>query len=246
MDEFLIGDANNNALNGTELADTIIALGGDDTVSGGLSDDVLAGNAGLDILSGDEGNDLIVAGRDEDTVRGGVGDDVLSGNIGLDLVFGDEGNDLLLGGQDEDILDGGVGDDTLIGDFGVNGLNGGDGADVFVLRTDVARTDPSRSEIGGQIPADVIIDFQTGIDKIALTEGLTEANLVLQEFSVPLAAIGDQLIDPRLQAAIDNLNLDPDGNGSLELTFVREANGPMLAVTLNTTAAELSGNFISI
>ncbi|MGC9502942.1 calcium-binding protein [Baaleninema sp.] len=246
MDEFLMGDANANALDGTELADTIIALGGDDTVDGGLADDVLAGNAGRDMLSGDEGNDLIVAGRDEDTVRGGAGDDVLSGNIGFDIIFGDEGNDLLLGGQDEDILDGGVGNDTLIGDFGVNGLNGGEGADVFVIRTDVARTDPSRTAINGQVPADVIIDFQAGIDKIALTEGLTEANLAFQEFSFPLAAIGDEIIDPEIQAALDNLNLDPDGNGSLEMTFVREINGAMLAVTLNTTAAELSGSFISV
>jgi len=92
---------------------------------------------------------------------------------GDDLIDGTDGDDLLNGGRGNDTINGGLGDDTLRGDAGTDSLNGGLGSDMFVLRAGTAASDASQ--------ADVLQDFQVGVDKIRLTAGLTPANLV-QEF----------------------------------------------------------------
>ena len=79
-------------------------------------------------------------------LRGGAGDDSLTGGAAGDLIDGRGGNDMLRGEGGNDILMGGAGSDTL---------SGGAGSDIFVLMAD------------GQ--ADVIGDFQVGIDRIDLT-----------------------------------------------------------------------------
>lgn len=64
---------------------TTIEIGaGDDTVFGGLANDVLLGFGGNDTMSGGDG-------RDE--LYGGSGDDVLSPDFGADFVDGGDGND---------------------------------------------------------------------------------------------------------------------------------------------------------
>ncbi|MBP0000200.1 MAG: hypothetical protein J7641_14580 [Cyanobacteria bacterium SID2] len=247
MDDFIIGSVEADVLNGSDLPDTIVGLAGNDTIAGGTNDDILTGNAGLDVLSGDDGNDLIAAGRDDDVVNGGAGDDFLAGNIGADVLVGDDGNDFLFGGQDDDILVGGAGNDTLTGDFGINVLRGDGGADVFLVRTDVALNDPNRLPTSGQFLTDAIVDFNGAEgDKIALTDGLTESNLVLQPFSLPLQIVESQFISEGLAERLGDINLDPNGDGLVEVTFVRIVDGPVLTVTLNATSADLSGNFISV
>lgn len=82
--------------NGTGLNDTVV---------GGLGNDILSGKGGNDVLLGAEGND---------TLNGGGGDDTLYGDVG------------------DDILKGGNGDDTLVGGTGTNTLDGGDGIDTAV------------------------------------------------------------------------------------------------------------------
>jgi serralysin len=63
-----------------------------------------------------------------------------------DRLYGGDGNDTLIGGLADDTLDGGSGNDTL---------DGGAGEDTFVFR---AGHD-----------ADIITDFETGIDTLDLT-----------------------------------------------------------------------------
>ncbi len=79
-------------------------------------------------------------------LRGGADDDSLTGAAAGDLIDGRGGNDVLRGEGGNDILIGGSGSDTLYG---------GAGSDLFVLTAD------------GQ--ADVIGDYQAGIDRIDLT-----------------------------------------------------------------------------
>ena len=74
------------------------------------------------------------------------GGGVLTGGAGRDVMLGGAGNDHLIGGAGDDILVDGAGQDTL---------TGGDGADVFVFQAD------------GQ--ADLILDFERGIDRIDLS-----------------------------------------------------------------------------
>ena len=108
-------------------------------------------------LKGGNGADILTGGRGNDTVYGGNGDDQLSGGRGDDILYGENGSDRLSGGDGRDILVGGQGDDRL---------TGGADADIF-----------SFAKSGG---ADTITDFQKGIDRLQLLEGLTatKASLV--------------------------------------------------------------------
>ncbi|WP_254564525.1 Calx-beta domain-containing protein [Oscillatoria sp. HE19RPO] len=72
-----------------------------------------------------------------------------------DTIIGGEGNDSLLGNGGEDILFGGLGEDTLIG---------GPGADIFVLGSG----------------RDTIVDFQKGVDRLAVSRDLRTAQIRLE------------------------------------------------------------------
>jgi hypothetical protein len=77
-------------------------------------------------------------------------------------VIGSDGSDVILGGAVAETLSGGEGDDTISGGGERDFLFGDDGADVFLFASaaDSGRTRATR---------DVIVDFEQGEDKIALT-----------------------------------------------------------------------------
>ena len=98
-------------------------------------------------------------------ILGGDGDDVIdltspdyaANNIQL---FGDQGNDILWGSDGNDLIDGGSGLDSMAG---------GLGEDIFVTRLGQGATSYAQ--------ADVIKDFNIGVDKISLAGGLTFESL---------------------------------------------------------------------
>lgn len=153
---FVVGTAGDDLLNGTDLRDAINGLAGDDIIYGFDGDDFLSGDAGDDQIFGGAGNDWIFGslGNDwiesgpgddhsdggehddyiwgdsgDDTLLGQGGDDVLNGGDGVDDIDGGGGDDLLEGGAGEDIITGGVGDDNLYGGDGRDTLSGGWGDD---------------------------------------------------------------------------------------------------------------------
>ena len=144
-DDVFVGDAND---------EFILALAGNDDVSGGDGVDTIEGNTGDDTLSGGAGNDVLAGGGDTDTIFGGAGNDVLSSDR-LD----EDAN--WTRGEGEG-LSGGEGDD-LIYISGEDEATGGDGADLFgVIAT-------------GEDPA-LITDFEVGVDEIKIyVEGLDAA-----------------------------------------------------------------------
>lgn len=144
-------------------------------LAGSVGADTLAGNSGNDTIAGRGGDDLLLGGQGDDVLTGEAGNDILAGNRGADGLDGGDDNDTLLGGQDDDTLTGRLGDDVLVGDFGQDILTGGEGADTFTLRRATAVDDPTLT--------DVVTDFLVGTDRIALTQGLTEADLSLEEFN---------------------------------------------------------------
>ncbi len=161
-DDLIFGDEiNPNTINGND---------GNDSVSGGGNNDIISGNRGQDLLIGNGGNDILFGGKDDDT---------LAGNRGQDMLFGNLGNDILYGGQDLDFLDGGEGNDTLSGDMGQDFLTGGPGNDIFVLSTATAAADFQTG--------DRILDFESGLDRIQLTPGLTFADLNLEAMELGTA-----------------------------------------------------------
>jgi Ca2+-binding RTX toxin-like protein len=108
---------------------------------------------------GEWGDDTLFGDLDDDLVCGNEGRDVLLGNVGKDVLCGGLDDDTVYGGKDDDVLFGEAGDDVLAGDLGNDIAVGGAGRDRFVLRED-----------GGH---DVIVDFEVGVDLLALSGGLT-------------------------------------------------------------------------
>lgn len=145
---------------------------GNDNIIGTINNDFLYGYQGDDTIKGLEGDDNIFGGKGSDDLYGDEGNDTLYGNLGFDIIWGGLGNDFLAGGQDYDYLYGEAGNDTLTGDLGTDYLTGGTGSDLFILSLVTSGSD--------ELLADSIMDFEPGIDKIGLTQGLTEANLILE------------------------------------------------------------------
>ena len=94
--------------------------------------------------------------QSDDQIHGQGGNDTLSGLSGNDSLSGGDGNDRLLGGTGDDILVGGAGNDALVG---------GLGSDRFVLKPNTG--------------VDVIEDFQVGVDRIQLLDGLQPSHLAI-------------------------------------------------------------------
>ncbi|MEO0987541.1 MAG: pre-peptidase C-terminal domain-containing protein [Cyanobacteria bacterium J06639_14] len=152
--ETLVGDAEDNNIDG---------LGGEDTIAGGLANDLILGGDGDDVLRGDRnsrstqdgepgGDDIIFGGEGNDRIGGKAGNDILSGDAGDDFIWGDDGDDILMGVTGNDIL---TGDNS----------SSGSGSDTFVF--------------GNGDGTDTITDFEVGLDFIGLVEG----ELVFEDLS---------------------------------------------------------------
>ncbi len=126
-------DANIERLRMADDAFLGIGNGLDNRISGTDAANELRGLGGNDLIQAAGGNDLASGGDGADTIRGGSGNDTVQGDAGNDLLFGEEGADSLAGGLGADTLEGGVGADTL---------SGGAGADTFMFRAaDLGATD---------------------------------------------------------------------------------------------------------
>lgn len=155
----------------------IVALSGNDSLTGTNNDETFSGNQGADTLNGLGGNDILLGGKGSDSIDGGAGNDFLSGNNDNDSLIGGEGNDVIRGGKGNDTLNGGGGNDILIGDRGQDVLTGGDGNDAFFFAVDEDATPINQT--------DVITDFRPG-DSIGLIEGLTFSVLTFERVNLQL------------------------------------------------------------
>nr|WP_262984361.1 calcium-binding protein [Nostoc sp. 'Peltigera membranacea cyanobiont' 210A] len=199
----LDGGIGNDLLYGESGNDQVIAGAGNDVVSGGVGDDVLDGGDGIDGLSesadvnftltntqlaglgsdifsnieratlssGTSNNILDASAFSLGSVNlyGGAGNDTLIGGSNNDYLYGEDGNDRLIGSAGIDYLSGGNGDDLLDGGAGNDHLYGQGGADIFVLAS------------GNGI--DTIYNFEDGIDRLGLSDGLTFGALTISSAS---------------------------------------------------------------
>lgn len=99
----ILGTAGNDSLHGTEQADVLVGLAGNDRLR------------------------AVDTGYVGDTLNGGAGNDTLLGAIQSDTLFGGPGNDTLNGGPSADWLDGGPGRDHLNGGGGRDVIEARDG-----------------------------------------------------------------------------------------------------------------------
>jgi VCBS repeat-containing protein len=157
---------------GKSLADTFVYVVADGkggiaeaTLTLGITttDDVVTLSAGTGKnanVSGGGKDEKLLGNSAANILNGGGGADQLFGEGGADKLHGGEGFDLLAGGAGKDSLYGGSGDDLLHGGEGDDFLWGNEGSDVFVFSA-------------GARARDTISDFELGIDKIYLADGLS-------------------------------------------------------------------------
>ena len=89
--------------------------------------------------------------------------------------------------------------------------------------------------------------MEKSLDGINLTNGLTEANVTLTTYSIPLPNIG--FVSGRFpqEGKISVADYDPDRNCSYDATTIPIAsNGQNLGRVLNVTPSELRGRFITL
>ncbi|MBD2481080.1 calcium-binding protein [Planktothrix sp. FACHB-1365] len=200
----------------TDYPDGLWSLAGDDQITGSIDHENIFANQGQDSVYGGEGNDQVFGGQQNDQIFGEAGDDFLRGDMDNDFMDGGNGNDQLYGGKGDDQIFGQAGKDILSGDLGIDTLTGGEGGDIFILRTDEANSNPQQ--------VDVIADFEwfSQNDKIALTDGLTNADLNYQQL------------------------MDYEGDGLVNDTvIVLVQTQEILAVVLNVDDFALDGVFLA-
>ncbi|HTU12212.1 MAG TPA: calcium-binding protein [Allosphingosinicella sp.] len=233
-------------LTGNELADTILGNAGVNVLSGAGGNDILDGREGNDTLYGGANNDVLYGRDGNDTLSGGTGANYLDGGLGDDRFLIDSASDVIaeLAGQGNDRIFASLGytlaagvsvetlstidnaattainltgnelANTLFGNEGANVLNGGAGSDMLDGKSG-ADTFAFTTALGaGNV--DTIINFQSGIDKIALDDaiftGLAAGALPAGAFVVGTAAAdaNDRIVYNNATGA---LLFDADGIG---------------------------------
>lgn len=155
--ENLTGSYGNDRLWGNDLANILIGLAGNDTLTGGSGADTLDGGDGIDTAAyaasktsitinlgnlvgaqgttgdalGDKliGIENIIGGEGHDTITGNGLANFLYGGLGNDTIFGGAGNDQIFGEGGDNTLGGDAGDDILYGYTGNDVISGGLGND---------------------------------------------------------------------------------------------------------------------
>lgn len=174
----IAGDLGNDRIEGGDGNDTLFGNVGEDSIKGNLGDDLILAGQGDDVSEGNEGNDIVSGDFGNDSLAGNDGNDILFGNANNDLIQGGEGDDWLLGGKDNDTLIGGAGNDAIFGDLGDDLLTGGDGGDFFGFRSGNG--------------ADIIADFQNGVDLIGLEATFSFTDLTITQIEANTQiAVGD-------------------------------------------------------
>ncbi|MDJ0590378.1 MAG: beta-propeller fold lactonase family protein [Pleurocapsa sp. MO_226.B13] len=129
QDDLVVGDRNNDRLQGGNGNDQIFGEDGDDILWGDRGNDKLFGREGHDYLLGGYDNDVLIAGEGDDRLNGGHGNDVMigvrvesftPGKGEMDVFKGDKGSDtFVLGDALEVYYDDGVGETMGLKDVAV-------------------------------------------------------------------------------------------------------------------------------
>lgn len=206
--DLIIGNDFANSLHGGMGNDSLVGGDGNDLLDGGRGADQMEGGNGNDFYVVDHRFDQItelaasgldsVSARLSHTLTDNVENLFLTGSVTLrsggffgrktttiDLSIDGTGNasdNLLRGNRGHNALDGLGGDDTLLGGAGADVLRGGMGADKLVGGTGADTFVFAAGDGGNNLDAaDILYDFEDGIDRIALAGGLNFENLSITQ-----------------------------------------------------------------
>ncbi|NEP80128.1 MAG: hypothetical protein F6K39_19355, partial [Okeania sp. SIO3B3] len=205
--ETIVGDNEDNTLEGGESPEIIQGLGGQDR---------LIGNEGNDSINGGTGSDRLVGGEGEDELNGSSGNDTLLGTSDNDLLIGRPGNDIMLGGEGDDQLEGGIGRDRLNGGPGNDVLTGGGSIDRFIFNTNEVflSQDVGTDEITdfSQTQGDIVLlDLKTFT---AISSDPGEGFSVVEEYAVVASDQEAETSNAIITYNSNNGNLFYNPNGS--------------------------------
>ncbi len=254
----------NDTIDGTDLADLLSALGGNDVINGFGGDDTLDGGTGADTMNGGTGADTYIvdnigdkaveaAGGGIDLVKSSVtftlGSEVenltLTGSSSINGI-GNTSNNVITGNGGSNKLDGLLGDDTLFGLGGTDTLLGGSGNDALWggagkdTMTGGAGKDTFFFDAFGSANVDKITDFNVKDDTIGLDASfftkLSVGSLTSAAYKAGSKATdsSDRIIYDK---ATGNLFYDPDGNGG---------QSQQLIATLSKNLAITTADFLII
>jgi Ca2+-binding RTX toxin-like protein len=221
----------NQALTGTDDADTITtwsdggmvdAKGGNDTITSGNGNATVYAGAGNDTITDSGGNDMIDGGADNDTITdsngsdtidGGDGDDVISdGGSGTNVLRGGDGNDVItFSAVANNMIEGGTGNDLLK----MDALNG---SSLLYANTFAGGTGNDRMESGGSTDTylfnrgdgqDVISDddrlYYQKLDKLVFGEGIATTDVTVTRSGNDLML---KINDPGNPGASDEIKIE--------------------------------------
>lgn len=151
------GTAGDDTIITKRRAQRVLALGGNDFVRLGSSDDLAYGDSGDDHLHGNDGRDSVYGGPGNDHPQGGTGNDHVSGGGGDDELDGDAGNDVILGGAGNDSITGDEGDDVIYPGPGADEVYGEEGDNKIVATDDGVRDDIFCNQIIVPAPPGTIV-----------------------------------------------------------------------------------------
>ncbi len=140
------------------LGDTLDAAPYDASASGLLDgDDTIDGGVGQDVALGDNGRVTRPADRDggRDVATTDETDGTVEQTSGVDTLTGGADDDRLLGGDDDDRIDAGDGDDYVEGNAGADTASGGAGDDAVIGGSSVS---PAGDGTIGQLPVATMPD----------------------------------------------------------------------------------------
>ncbi len=226
----IFGDSTVENLIGSKFGDTLIADGGFNKISPGLS------SGGIDLVDGGGNTDVLVVDysvRDTGTgVTGGYNlgsvsggqflrltsggsilDAIVFANIEKLIVTGTFKDDVIYGGASDDRLFGGDGNDLIYGGFGSNQILAGNGNDTVVDQSDSSRTFngfPGNNTFG------IFLDGGRGIDTLSinLAAQISRDSVVFISLD-PTVENLNQFLTLRDGTAIINFEIFKDINTSL-------------------------------
>ncbi len=130
-DSFL-GSLDNDILAGTSLADSIMALAGDDFIGASDGNDTVFAGDGNDTIFTGDGNNLVDAGEGYNMIFGGADNDSISAGNGGNRIDAGAGDNHITTGQGSDTITAADGNDRITSSAGVDLINAGNGNNTVV------------------------------------------------------------------------------------------------------------------